>query len=65
MRAEKSLAPSAPVVLREVGLKIDIDDYVRGASYGVSRSIGKNYLGVRGEYDWKDKKSGVWVTYAY
>lgn len=61
----KSLPPSAPVVLREVGLKIDVDDYVRGASYGVSRRIEKNYLGVRGEYDWKDKKSGVWVTYAY
>lgn len=61
----KSLPPYAPGVLREIGLKIDVDKYVRGASYGVSRRIGENYIGLRGEYDWKDKKAGVWVTYAY
>ena len=61
----KSLPPSAPGVLREVGLKIDVDRYVIGASYGVSRRIGENYIGLRGEYDWEDKKAGVWVTYAY
>lgn len=61
----KSLPPSAPGVLREVGLKIDVDHYVTGASYGVSRLIGSKYLGLRGEYDWQDKKAGVWVTYAY
>ena len=61
----KSLPPSAPGVLREVGIKIDVDDYVRGASFGVSRRIGSKYIGVRGEYDWRDNKAGLWVTYAY
>ena len=61
----KSLPPSAPGVLREIGAKIDIDHYVTGISYGVSRLIGSKYLGLRGEYDWQDKKTGVWVTYAY
>ena len=61
----KSLPPSAPGVLREIGTKIDIDHYVTGISYGVSRLIGSKYLGLRGEYDWQDKKASVWVTYAY
>ncbi|WP_455655049.1 hypothetical protein [Phascolarctobacterium sp.] len=61
----KSLPSSAPGVLREIGAKIDIDHYVTGISYGVSRLIGSKYLGLRGEYDWQDKKAGVWVTYAY
>ena len=62
----KSLPPSAPGVLREVGLKIDVEKYVRGASYGVSKCIFNNkYIGLRGEYDWKDKKAGVWLTYPY
>lgn len=61
----KSLPPSAPGVLREIGAKIDIDHYVTGISYGVSRRIGSKYIGVRGEYDWRDNKAGLWVTYAY
>ena len=61
----KSLPPSAPGVLREIGAKIDIDQYATGISYGVSRRIGENYIGLRGEYDWQDKKAGVWLTYAY
>ena len=61
----KSLPPSAPGVLREIGANIDIDHYVTGISYGVSRRIGSKYIGLRGEYDWQDKKTGVWVTYAY
>lgn len=61
----KSLPPSAPGVLREIGAKIDIDHYATGISYGVSRRIGSKYIGFRGEYDWQDKKTGVWVTYAY
>lgn len=61
----KSLPPSAPGVLREIGAKINVDHYVTGISYGVSRLIGSKYLGLRGEYDWQDKKAGVWVTYAY
>ena len=61
----KSLPPSAPGVLREIGLKIDVDDYARGASFGVSKRIGSKYIGLRGEYDWRDNKAGLWVTYAY
>lgn len=61
----RSLPPSAPGVLREIGLKIDVDDYVCGASFGVSRRIGSRYIGLRGEYDWRDNKAGVWVTYTY
>lgn len=61
----KSLPPSAAGVLREVGLKIDVDRYVTGASYGVSRLIGSKYIGLRGEYDWKDDKASMWLTYAY
>lgn len=61
----KSSPPFAPGVLREVGAKIDIDRYVTGISYGVSSWIGGKYIGFRGEYDWKDKKAGVWLTYAY
>ncbi|WP_302155529.1 hypothetical protein [Phascolarctobacterium faecium] len=64
-QTQKSLPPSAPGVLREIGAKIDIDHYVTGISYGVSRLIGSKYLGLQGEYDWRDKKAGVWVTYAY
>jgi hypothetical protein len=61
----KSLPPSAPEVLREVGIKIDVEKYARGVSYGVSRRIGTKYIGLRGEYDWRADKVGVWVTYAY
>ena len=61
----KSLPPSAPGVLREIGAKINVDHYVTGISYGVSRRIGSKYIGFRGEYDWQDKKVGVWVTYTY
>ena len=64
-KAEKSLPPSAPGVLREIGAKINVDHYVTGISYGVSRRIGGKYIGFRGEYDWQDKKAGVWVTYQY
>ncbi len=64
-KAEKSLPPSAPGVLREIGAKINVDHYVTGISYGVSRRIGGKYIGFRGEYDWQDKKTGVWVIYAY
>lgn len=61
----KSLPPSAPGVLRELGAKINVDHYVTGISYGVSRRIGGIYIGFRGEYDWEDKQAGLWVTYAY
>ena len=61
----KSLPPSAPGVLREIGAKINVDHYVTGISYGVSRRIGGIYIGFRGEYDWEDKQAGIWMTYAY
>lgn len=61
----KSLLPSAPEVLREIGAKINVDHYVIGISYGVSRRIGSKYIGLRGEYDWQDKQADLWVTYAY
>mgnify|MGYP000116747700 CR=1 FL=1 len=62
----KSLPPYAPGVLREIGLKIAVDKYVRGASYGVSRLVGMGrYIGLRAEYDWLDKQAGLWVTCAY
>ena len=61
----KSLPPSAPGVLREIGAKIDVDRYVTGISYGVSRRLGVKYIGLRGEYDWQDDKASVWLTFAY
>lgn len=62
----KSLPPSAPGVLREVGLKIDVEKYIRGASYGVSKRVFNNkYIGLRGEYNWKDNQFGMWLTYQY
>lgn len=61
----KSLPPSAPGVLREIGAKINVDHYVTGVSYGVSRRICSKYIGLRGEYDWQDKQAGIWMTYGY
>ena len=62
----KSLPPSVPGGLREIGLKIDVEKYIRGASYGVSKRIFNNkYIGIRGEYDWKDNQFGMWLTYQY
>lgn len=61
----KSLPPSASGVLREIGAKINVDHYVTGLSYGVSRRIGGKYIGFRGEYDWQDKQADVWLTYTY
>ena len=49
----------------EASSKIDVDHYVSGISYGVSRRIGSKYIGLRGEYDWGEKKAGVWLTYTY
>lgn len=66
LKTQKSLRPSAPGVLREIGLKIDVDKYVRGASYGVSRLVGMGrYIGLRAEYDWQDNQFGMWLTYQY
>ena len=64
-QTQKSLRPSTPGVLREIGAKINVDHYVTGISYGVNRRIGSKYIGFRGEYDWQDKQAGLWVTYAY
>ena len=62
----KSLPPSAPEALREIGMKMDVEKYIRGISYGVSKRIVNNrYIGLRGEYDWKDNQFGMWLTYQY
>lgn len=62
----KSLPPSAPEAMREIGLKMDVEKYIRGISYGVSKCIVNNkYIGLRGEYDWKDNQFGMWLTYQY
>lgn len=65
-QTQKSLKTSAPEALREIGMKMDVEQYIRGISYGVSKRIVNNkYIGLRGEYDWKDNQFGVWLTYQY
>lgn len=60
------LKTSAPEALREIGMKMDVEKYIRGISYGVSKRIVNNkYIGLRGEYDWKDNQFGMWLTYQY
>lgn len=65
-QTQKSLKTSAPEALREIGMKMDVEQYIRGISYGVSKRIVNNkYIGLRGEYDWKDNQFGMWLTYQY
>lgn len=65
-QTQKSLKTSAPEALREIGMKMDVEKYIRGISYGVSKRIVNNmYIGLRGEYDWKDNQFGMWLTYQY
>ena len=65
-QTQKSLKTSAPEALREIGMKMDVEKYIRGISYGVSNRIVNNkYIGLRGEYDWKDNQFGMWLTYQY
>lgn len=65
-QTQKLLKTSAPEALREIGLKMDVEKYIRGISYGVSKRIVNNkYIGLRGEYDWKDNQFGMWLTYQY
>lgn len=59
---------AAPKVLREVGLKAGTDgNAVAGVSYGIKRRISAEgkYIGVRADYDWKEKEAAVWLTYTY
>lgn len=59
---------AAPKVLREVGLKAGTDgNAVDGISYGIKRRISTEgkYIGVRADYDWKEKEAAVWLTYTY
>lgn len=58
---------TAPKVLREIGAKVDEQNYVSGVSYGVKRRINEKgkYIGVRADYNWNEKKVGVWLTYTY
>nr|DAV61712.1 MAG TPA: hypothetical protein [Caudoviricetes sp.] len=65
-QTQKSLKTSAPEALREIGMKMDVEKDIRGISYGVSKRIVNNkYIGLRGEYDWKDNQFGMWLTYQY
>lgn len=65
-QTQKSLKTSAPEALREIGMKMDVEKYISGISYGVSKRIVNNkYIGLRGEYDWKDNQFGMWLTYQY
>lgn len=59
---------AAPKVLREIGLKADSSgNGIAGVSYGIKRRISAEgkYIGVRADYDWKDKEAAVWLTYTY
>lgn len=60
---------AAPRVLREAGIKLDFEhsEKIRGASYGIKKRITEKgqYIGVRLEYDWKDKETSVWATYSW
>lgn len=59
---------TTPKVLREVGLKAGTDgNAVDGISYGIKRRISTEgkYIGVRADYDWKEKEAAVWLTYTY
>ena len=47
-------------------MKMDVEQYIGGISYGVSkRIVNYKYIGLRGEYDWKDNQFGMWLTYQY
>lgn len=60
---------AAPKVQNEVGLKLDQESgsHISGISYGIKRRITEKgqYVGVRFDYDWKDKEAEVWVTYSW
>ena len=59
---------AAPKVLHEIGLKADSSgNGIAGVSYGIKRRISAEgkYIGVRADYDWKDKEAAVWLTYTY
>lgn len=65
-QTQELLKASVPEAMREIGLKMDVEQYIRGISYGVSKRIVNNkYIGLRGEYDWKDNQFGMWLTYQY
>lgn len=56
-----------PKTQNEIGLKLDSDKKVSGVSYGVRKRISEKgkYIGVRLDYDWKNKKCGTWLTYSW
>lgn len=59
---------AAPKVLHEIGLKADSSgNGIAGVSYGIKRRISAEgkYIGVRADYDWKEKEAAVWLTYTY
>lgn len=60
---------AAPKVQHEIGVKLDADSgsHISGISYGIKRRISTEgkYIGVRADYDWKEKEAAVWLTYTY
>lgn len=56
-----------PKIQKELGLKLDAEKKVSGISYGVKKRISDKgkYIGVRLDYDWKEKKAGTWLTYSW
>ena len=56
-----------PKTQKEVGLKFSSDKKISGVSYGVRKRITEKgkYIGVRLDYDWKNKKCGTWLTYSW
>lgn len=60
---------AAPKVQHEIGVKLDQESgsHISGVSYGIKRRITEKgqYVGVRVDYDWKEKEAAVWATYSW
>lgn len=60
---------AAPKVQHEVGVKLDAESssHISGVSYGIKRRITEKgqYIGVRVDYDWRDKEAAVWASYSW
>ena len=44
-QTQELLKASAPEAMREIGMKMDVEQYIRGISYGVSKRIVNNKRG--------------------
>ena len=60
---------AAPKVQHEIGVKLDQEScsHISGVSYGIKRRITEKgqYVGVRVDYDWKEKEAQIWGTYSW